>query len=166
MHFRRVLIEDFRGFSQNSCFSTVTSVFVHAFERFQVVNGFQMRSFCDSLHGSDKFSNKNHRNFDALHGSEQFLDKNLRNFCTPKKKCTKSAQNLHKNCTLTGVNAGFGRFSGIWTARFYRYFPLPHLAIHRSVFFGDKCMNFHQKFIFARNLRKRKRSIKSSCPNT
>ena len=62
MHFRRVLIEDFRGFSQISRFSTL---FVHAFERFHVVNGFQMRSFCDSLHGSDQFSNKNPWNFDA-----------------------------------------------------------------------------------------------------
>ena len=62
MHFRGVLIEDFRGFSQISRFSML---FVHAFERFQVVNGFQMRSFCDSLHGSDQFSDKNPRNFDA-----------------------------------------------------------------------------------------------------
>ena len=38
---------------------------MHAFERFQVVNGFQMRSFCDSLHGSDQFSDKNPWNFDA-----------------------------------------------------------------------------------------------------
>ena len=62
MHFRRVLIEDFRGFSQISRFSTL---FVHAFERFHVVNGFQMRSFCDSLHGSDQFSDKSRRNADA-----------------------------------------------------------------------------------------------------
>ena len=62
MHFCSVLIEDFRGFSQISRFSTV---FVHAFERFQVVNGWQMRSFYDSLHGSYQFSDKNPRNLDA-----------------------------------------------------------------------------------------------------
>ena len=53
MHFQRVLIEDFRGFLLISRFS---SVFVHGFERFQVAQCFQMRSFSCIFYGSEQFS--------------------------------------------------------------------------------------------------------------
>ena len=46
MHFQRVLIEDFRGFWLISRFSTV---FEHRFERFQLLNGFQMRLIWDEI---------------------------------------------------------------------------------------------------------------------
>ena len=62
MHFQRVLIEDFRGFWLISRFSTV---FEHRFERFQVAQCFQMRSFSCIFYGSDQFSGKKTWNFDA-----------------------------------------------------------------------------------------------------
>ena len=63
MHFQRVVIEDFRGFWLISRFSTV---FGHRFERFQVAQCFQMRSFSCIFYGSEQFSGQNPRNFNAF----------------------------------------------------------------------------------------------------
>ena len=62
MHFCTILIDDFRGFSQISRFSTVS---VHRFERFKVANCNPKRSLSCSFHASDQFSAQNSRNFDA-----------------------------------------------------------------------------------------------------
>ena len=62
MHFQKILIEDFRGFWLISRFSTV---FEHRFERFQIAQCFQMRSFSCIFYGSEQFSAQNPWIFDA-----------------------------------------------------------------------------------------------------